>query len=81
MEQLKAVREAKGLSQYELAKRSGISRTMIHHMENGKRNPTLITSYALASALGLNFSELAEKAEKLTEIRVRGEQDSVDSGS
>ena len=79
MEELKAVREAKGLSQYELAKRSGISRTMIHHMENGKRNPTLITSYAIASALGLEFSALAEKAEKLTEERTRGKQAPNDS--
>jgi DNA-binding XRE family transcriptional regulator len=51
---------ALGISQYEPAKRSGVSRTTIHHLENGKRNPTLITVHALAEALGLNLSKLVE---------------------
>jgi transcriptional regulator with XRE-family HTH domain len=58
VEQLKSARVNLGISQYELAKRSGISRTMIHHLENGKRNPTLITVHALANALNLDLSKL-----------------------
>ena len=65
--QLKAAREAQGISQYELSRRSGISRTMIHHTENRRRNPTLITAYALARAMDLDFSMLAGKAQKILE--------------
>ena len=54
-----------GISQYELAKRSGISRTMIHHLENGKRNPTLITLHALADALELDLSNLVRNVQNL----------------
>ena len=54
-----------GISQYELAKRSGISRTMIHHLESGKRNPTLITVHALASALALDLPSLMANAQQV----------------
>jgi len=60
VEQLKTARVKQGISQYELAKRSGISRTMIHHLENGKRNPSLITIHALAAALDVNLSQLVQ---------------------
>lgn len=65
MGELKVARVALGISQYELAKRSGISRTMIHNMESGKRNPTLITAHALAHALDVDFSKLVEKSQDI----------------
>jgi transcriptional regulator with XRE-family HTH domain len=55
---LKCARESRGMSQSELAKRSGVSRAMINHLESGKRNPTIIVLHALAGALGANLSEL-----------------------
>jgi transcriptional regulator with XRE-family HTH domain len=59
---LKAARLAAGLSKYELAKRSGVSRTMIYHLENGGRNPSIITAHALAKSLELDFGEIVGKA-------------------
>ena len=67
MEHLKTARTKLGILQYELAKRSGISRTMIHHLENGKRNPTLVTFHALAKALELELAEF-----------IQGVQESID---
>ena len=57
---LKAAREALGLSQGQLAVRSGVSRPMISHMESGRRNPTLIVVHALATALGVSLAELMD---------------------
>lgn len=33
---------------------------MIHHLESGKRNPTLVTFHALAKALELELSEFIQ---------------------
>lgn len=62
MEELKSARLAAGMSKYELAQRSGISRTMIYHLEKGDRNPSLVTAHALATELELDFSEIAKRA-------------------
>ena len=60
---LKRVREAKAVSQNQLAKMSGVSRAMINHLESGKRNPTLIVVHALATALEANLAELIKSGE------------------
>jgi transcriptional regulator with XRE-family HTH domain len=62
VEALKAARLAAGLSKYELAKRSGVSRTMIYHLENGGRNSSIITAHALAMALGRDLGEIVSSA-------------------
>jgi transcriptional regulator with XRE-family HTH domain len=62
-EELKTIRESSGISQYELAKRSGVSRTMIHHIENGRRNPTLIVTHALTIGLKADFSKIVKKVQ------------------
>ncbi len=51
---LKRLREAKGLSQQELAEQSGISRVQITRLENDTRAPLLATAQALSAALGVN---------------------------
>lgn len=52
------VRRAKGLSQEELAARSGFSQQYLSGLERGKRNPTVVTLYELARALGVGHVEL-----------------------
>jgi transcriptional regulator with XRE-family HTH domain len=51
-------REKKGLTQEQLADVSGFSQQYISSLEQGHRNPTVITLYELAIALGVSHIEL-----------------------
>ena len=50
---LRRVRTAAGLSQTDLAKRSGIHRSYVSALESGQRNPTALTLQRLAEVLGV----------------------------
>jgi transcriptional regulator with XRE-family HTH domain len=52
--QLAAVRTRAGLSQYELARRSGVSRQALSCLEMGTREPVWATVQRLALALGVD---------------------------
>lgn len=52
------LRQEKSLTQEEVEARSGISQQYISSLERGKRNPTVITLYLLAQALGVGHVEL-----------------------
>ena len=60
---LKILRKEKGISQEELAEISGLHRTYISSLEQGGRNPTLVTLSTLAIALDMEISELVEGVE------------------
>ena len=51
-------RRAKGLTQEELQEISGFSQQYLSGLEQGLRNPTVITLYELATALGVDVVEL-----------------------
>jgi transcriptional regulator with XRE-family HTH domain len=55
---LKRIREKKGLTQERLAEISGFTQQYISGIEQGRRNPTVITLYELAAALGVSHLEL-----------------------
>ena len=57
-ERLRAARRERGLSVGALAETAGIGKGSLSEVENGVRNPTLSTLYALAGALGLPLSSL-----------------------
>ncbi|ALL75593.1 XRE family transcriptional regulator [Pseudonocardia sp. EC080610-09] len=57
-ERLRSARTAHGLSVGALAARAGIGKGSLSELENGSRNPTLSTLYALANTLGLPVSHL-----------------------
>ena len=57
-ERLKNIREQKGLTQEQLAKRSGISCRMIQKYESGVSRPRFEAAEKLASALELPVSQL-----------------------
>jgi transcriptional regulator with XRE-family HTH domain len=57
-------RKAKKISQEKLAKITGLDRTFISLIENGKRSPTLSTILKITSALEIAPSELFSKFEK-----------------
>lgn len=52
------LRRDRGLTQEEVAARSGFSQQYISSLERGRRNPTVITLYELAQALGVSHVEL-----------------------
>jgi transcriptional regulator with XRE-family HTH domain len=57
------VREARlaaGMTQEELAERSGFSQQYISGLERGKRNPTIVSVYELAQALGVRHEQLVD---------------------
>lgn len=54
------IRRAKGLSQEQLAERSGFSQQYISGLERGRRNPTIVTVYELALALGVSHLDLMQ---------------------
>ncbi|ONH25652.1 helix-turn-helix domain-containing protein [Pseudofrankia asymbiotica] len=55
---LRATRQARGLSLGALAARAQVGKGSLSEIENGGRNPTLSTLYALAGALGVPLSTL-----------------------
>ena len=54
------VRQARRLSQESLAELAGIQRTQITHIENGRREPRVLTLVRLAGALEVDVSILLE---------------------
>lgn len=55
---VKRTRQEKGLTQEQLAELSGFSQQYISGLEQGRRNPTVVSLYELATALGISHTEL-----------------------
>ena len=49
------------LAQEQLSERSGFSQQYLSGLERGKRNPTIVTLYELAQALGVSHEELVRR--------------------
>lgn len=60
------LRHEKGLTQEQVAERSGLSQQYLSDLERGRRNPTIITLYELALALGVSHVALVEPADDET---------------
>jgi transcriptional regulator with XRE-family HTH domain len=60
---VKRIRQEKGLTQEQLAELSGFSQQYISGLEQGRRNPTIVSLYELATALGVSHTELVRSAE------------------
>lgn len=52
------LRRDKGLTQEQIEAISGFSQQYLSSLENGRRNPTVITLYELAQALGVSHMDL-----------------------
>jgi transcriptional regulator with XRE-family HTH domain len=57
---LRRLRDAKELSQQELATESGLGRTYISLLERGLRRPSLATIFRLAQSLGVPPADLVQ---------------------
>ena len=59
---IKGIREARGLSQQQIAKSAGIPRATWTHLESGAANPTLAVLIKVAAALQVRLDELLAPA-------------------
>jgi len=58
---VRRLRTAAGLSQAELAERMGIDRAYVSGLELGERNPTIVTLWHIAKALGIKLRMFFEE--------------------
>ncbi len=54
------IRKQKNISLEELSNRSGVSKSMLSQIEQGKTNPTVVTVWKIARSLDMPISELME---------------------
>ena len=52
------IRRAQGLTQEQVEERSGFSQQYLSGLERGRRNPTIVSLYLLAQALGVSHVDL-----------------------
>jgi transcriptional regulator with XRE-family HTH domain len=52
------LRKERGLTQEDLAERCGLSQQYLSGLEQGRRNPTIVTIYEIANALGVSHVDL-----------------------
>ena len=70
------MRISRGLTQFQLAELTGLSRVYIGYIEQGKRNPTLLTCLDIVTVLGFTLNDLVDgdisdpDAELLSELGV-----------
>ena len=55
---VRRIRQEKGLTQEQLAELSGFSQQYISGLEQGRRNPTIVSLYELATALHVSHVDL-----------------------
>lgn len=58
---LKIIMIEKGIRQYELAELTGISRSNINLIANGKQDPSLENAMIIAEALGVSIYDIWER--------------------
>ena len=61
---VRRIRLRKGLTQEKFAELSGFSQQYISGLEQGNRNPTVVTVYEIASALSVSYLELMRPPRK-----------------
>lgn len=61
---LRNCRERCGLTQENLAEKSGISRQMVGHLETGKANPSVKTAMVIADILGFEWTMFYSNCER-----------------
>lgn len=61
---VRRIRQRNGLTQEQFAEVSGFSQQYISGLERGHRNPTIVTLYELATALGVSYAELVRPGKR-----------------
>lgn len=57
---VKRIRLERGLTQEQFCEISGFSQQYVSGLENGRRNPTIVTIHELAKALGVSHLDLLQ---------------------
>ena len=57
-QKIKAIREAKALTQHELANKAGVDRNYVGMLERGERNPSYLSLLKIAKGLNVSLSKL-----------------------
>jgi transcriptional regulator with XRE-family HTH domain len=65
------IRKGRGLTLDELARQSGVSKSMLSQIERGKVNPTYATLWSITQALDIEISQLIEQAATSSETKGR----------
>jgi len=68
-ENLKSVRESRGLSLEQLADLTGVSKSMLRQIETGKSSPTISTIWKIANGLHVSFSSLLHRPPVQAEVK------------
>jgi len=68
---LRAARQARGLSQQQLAGVAGVTRQAVSAVESGHSDPSLRVALGLAQALGMTIEELFGRGEPADPVRAR----------
>ncbi|NPV54795.1 MAG: helix-turn-helix transcriptional regulator [Firmicutes bacterium] len=66
-EQIQRIRKAKGISQADLARASGLAQSFISSVESGQKSPTVRSLIKLAEALGVPPEKILELCRKQDE--------------
>ena len=61
---VRRIRQKKGLTQEQFAELSGFSQQYLSDLERGQRNPTVVTVFELATALGVSHIELVRPSNR-----------------
>src|ERR671923_2962587 len=77
---LRAERERLGISLREIARRVGVSPSLVSQIELDRVNPSVSTLYALVSELGLTMSDVFgdSPSEERVVPRLRGDDDGLE---
>lgn len=73
-DRLKEIREERGLSQADLAEKSGLQTSAISHFETGRRSPSFDNLKRLADALGSSIDALLDRKLETTAAGPLAEQ-------
>ncbi|SCG60199.1 helix-turn-helix domain-containing protein [Micromonospora humi] len=66
---IRALRMARGISLSELARLAGVGKATLSGLENGARNPTLETLYAITAQLGVPLTAVLSAPEETPTVR------------
>jgi len=67
-ERIRTARQTNGLSLRELARRVGVSASLLSQIENGRSDPSVSTLYSLVAELGLSLDALLEPGQTASEV-------------